>query len=94
MESELSLSITTIQSKVSSLKYTVGERETSLSVCTDCVAGLQAKVEHKSAELARLDNKCEDLVCFGFLIIYLIFINIYLFYFVWILYFIISVLSN
>ena len=41
--------------------YTEGEMETSLSARTNEVAGLQAKMEHVSAELARLDNKCEDL---------------------------------
>ena len=35
--------------------------ETSLSTCTDDVAELQAKVDDMAAELARLDNKCEDL---------------------------------
>ena len=61
MKSELSDSITNIQSDVRTLKGTVGEIETSLSSCTDDITTLQAKVEHLSTELIRLDNKCEDL---------------------------------
>lgn len=61
VKSELSDSITNIQSDVCALKSTVGEMETSLSSCTDDVATLQAKVEHLTKELTRLDNKCEDL---------------------------------
>lgn len=61
VKSELSDSITNIQSDVCALKGTVGEMETSLSSCTDDIVTLQAKVEHLSTELTRLDNKCEDL---------------------------------
>lgn len=35
--------------------------ETSLSSCTDEIITLQAKVEHLTTELSRLDNKCKDL---------------------------------
>lgn len=61
MKSELSDSIKNIQSDVCALKGTVGEMEISLSSCTDDITALQAKVEHLSSELTRLDNKCEDL---------------------------------
>lgn len=61
VKSELSDSITNIQSDVCALKGTVGEIETSLSTCTDDIVTLQTKVEHLTTELTRLDNKCEDL---------------------------------
>lgn len=61
LKSELSVSISSIQSDVSALKNTVSEMETSLSTCTDDVATLQAKVELLSADLVRVENKCEDL---------------------------------
>lgn len=58
---ELSDSIANIQSDVRTLKGTVTEMETALSSCTDDISTLQAKVKHLSDELARLDNKCDDL---------------------------------
>lgn len=61
VKSELSGSITNIQSEVHALKDTVGEMETSLSTCTDDITTLQAKVEGMSADLLRLDNKCDEL---------------------------------
>ncbi|KAL7394758.1 hypothetical protein ABVT39_003564 [Epinephelus coioides] len=61
VKSELSGSITNIRSDVRALKDTVSEMETSLSTCTDDITTLQVEVEHLSADLIRLDNKCEDL---------------------------------
>ena len=61
VKSEISDSITNIQSDVHTLKGTVGEIKTSLSSCTDVITTVKAKVEHLSTELIRLDNKCEDL---------------------------------
>lgn len=58
---ELTGSITKIQSEVRAMKDTVGEMESSLSTCTDNISTLQAKVERLSADLIRLDNKCNDL---------------------------------
>lgn len=61
VKSELSVSISNIRSDLGALKHTVGEMETSLSACTDDIVTLQAKVEHLSAELLKMDNKCEAL---------------------------------
>ncbi|XP_053493902.1 uncharacterized protein LOC128615675 [Ictalurus furcatus] len=61
VKAELTVNITVIQSEVSALKNTVGEMETSLSACCDDIATLQAKVECLSADLGRVENKCEDL---------------------------------
>lgn len=58
VKSELTGSITKIQSEIRAMKDTVGEMETSLSTCTDDISTPQAKVECLSADLIRLDNKC------------------------------------
>lgn len=50
VKSELTVSITNIQSDVSTLKNTVGKMETSLSTCCHDITMLQAKVEHLSAK--------------------------------------------
>lgn len=61
LKTELSGSISTMQSDFAGLKGTVTEMEQSLSTCTDDIVTLQTKVEHLSEELVKLENKCEDL---------------------------------
>lgn len=43
------------------LKGTIGVMELSLSACTDDVVELKTKIEQLTAELSKLENKCEDL---------------------------------
>ncbi len=61
MKSELSVSITNIQSDVNALKNTVSEMEISFSTCTDDIVASQTRVEPLSAELVKVENKCRDL---------------------------------
>lgn len=61
VKAELANSIANIQCDVNALKHTVGEVETALTTCSDDVTTLQAKVEHLSAEVVKLENRCEDL---------------------------------
>lgn len=61
LKSELSTSISSMQSDVATLKLTVTEMEQSLSTWSDDVVALQAKVDHLAKEFVKLEGKCDDL---------------------------------
>uniref|UniRef100_A0AAZ1XGH6 L1 transposable element RRM domain-containing protein n=1 Tax=Oreochromis aureus TaxID=47969 RepID=A0AAZ1XGH6_OREAU len=61
LKTDLSSDITTMRQEFAGLRSTVTEMEQSLSTCTDDIVHLQAKVDAMSKELAKLENKCEDL---------------------------------
>ena len=58
VKSELSVSISNIKSDPAALKHAVGETETSLS--TSPTTSSHSKAEHLSAELLKVDYKCEE----------------------------------
>uniref|UniRef100_A0A3P9CPF9 L1 transposable element RRM domain-containing protein n=1 Tax=Maylandia zebra TaxID=106582 RepID=A0A3P9CPF9_9CICH len=61
LKTDLSSDITTMRQEFAGLRSTVTGMEQSLSTCTDDIVHLQAKVDAMSKELAKLENKCEDL---------------------------------
>lgn len=46
---------------IATLKGTVGEMEHALSGCTDDIAEMKTTIEYLTANVAKLENKCEDL---------------------------------
>lgn len=46
---------------MSKLKGTVGEMEHALTECSDDIAEMKTTIEHLTANVAKLENKCEDL---------------------------------
>lgn len=61
MKTDLSGKITSIESDVTGLKNTVGDMEESLTTCTNDIVTIQRKMDRLSAELVKMENKCEDL---------------------------------
>lgn len=55
------LAVAASDAELITLKGTIGVMELSLSACTDDVVELKTKIEQLTAELSKLENKCEDL---------------------------------
>ena len=64
VKAELTVSITSIQAEVGALLRTVAGVEAALSACSDDIVALQTKVEKMSAEMIKLDDRCEVLESF------------------------------
>ncbi|CAG6016082.1 unnamed protein product [Menidia menidia] len=49
------------EATMSKLKGTVGEMEHALTVCSDDIAEMKTTIKSLTADMAKLENKCEDL---------------------------------